>query len=157
MTDNFIYSFCKVGFLCYQNEPNWLGIIVLFCLALIIMLIAYIILNIITEVIPGIVQDFFSANPEKEEANRQKQLKKIEEMDAERLRKEELKKAKKWEIEQLSLIQKIIRIIFLPFVSIRDIYDFTVGIILAIIGIGILLAIIYGILLSIIEIFNYII
>jgi len=153
MTDNFIYSFCKVGFLCYENEPNWLGIIVLFCLWLIIMLIAYIIFIILTE----IVQDFFSENLEKEEANRQKQLKKIEEMDAERLRKEALKKAKKWEIEQLSLIQKIIRIIFLPFVSIRDIYDFTVGIILAIIGIGILLAIIYGIFLSIIEIFNYII
>jgi len=153
MTDNFIYSFCKVGFLCYENEPNWLGIIVLLCLWLIIMLIAYIIFIILTE----IVQDFFSENLEKEEANRQKQLKKIEEMDAERLRKEALKKAKKWEIEQLSLIQKIIRIIFLPFVSIRDIYDFTVGIILAIIGIGILLAIIYGIFLSIIEIFNYII
>ena len=152
MTDNFIYSFCKVGFLCYQNEPNWLGIIVLFCLWLIIMLIAYIIFIILTE----IVQDFFSENLEKEEANRQKQLKKIEEMDAERLRKEELKKAKKWEIEQLSLIQKIIRIIFLPFVWIRAIFAFTVGIIGAIIGIGIFISIIYGIFLGIMGIFNYI-
>ena len=29
MFDWFINSFCKVQFLCYQGEPNWLGIIVL--------------------------------------------------------------------------------------------------------------------------------
>jgi hypothetical protein len=28
--NSFINSFCKVGLLCFDNEPNWLGYIVLF-------------------------------------------------------------------------------------------------------------------------------
>ena len=30
--NSFINSFCKVEFLCFDNEPNWLGLIVLFFL-----------------------------------------------------------------------------------------------------------------------------
>ena len=30
--NGFINSFCKVEFLCFDNEPNWLGLIVLFFL-----------------------------------------------------------------------------------------------------------------------------
>jgi len=29
MYDKFITGFCKVEFLCYQGEPNWLGWLVL--------------------------------------------------------------------------------------------------------------------------------
>ena len=36
MFDNFINSFCKVQFLCYEGEPNWLGLIVLFPLVIIV-------------------------------------------------------------------------------------------------------------------------
>ena len=36
MSDNFINSFCKVQFLCYEGEPNWLGLIVLFPLVIIV-------------------------------------------------------------------------------------------------------------------------
>jgi len=156
MTDNFIYSFCKVGFLCYQNEPNWLGIIILVCFGFIIIVLISAIFNIVTEVIGNLI----GSKSDREEANREKQLKKIKEIDAAILRKEELKKAKKLELEQLSLIQKIIRIIFLPFVWIRDIFVFTLGIIWiiigTIIGIGIFISIIYGIFLGIMGIFNYI-
>ena len=38
-------SFCKVQFLCYEGEPNWLGLIVLFPLVLIVGL--YIVLIVI--------------------------------------------------------------------------------------------------------------
>jgi hypothetical protein len=31
--DNFISGFCKVEFLCWEGEPNWLGWIVLVFLA----------------------------------------------------------------------------------------------------------------------------
>jgi len=38
----FIESFCKVEFLCYQGDPNWLGWIVLgvFGLTLVVLLLA---------------------------------------------------------------------------------------------------------------------
>ena len=36
MFDSFINSFCKVQFLCYEGEPNWLGLIVLFPLVIIV-------------------------------------------------------------------------------------------------------------------------
>ena len=29
LDNSFTNSFCKVEFVCYQNEPNWLGMIVL--------------------------------------------------------------------------------------------------------------------------------
>ncbi len=29
MWDEFIFGFCKVQFLCYAGEPNWLGWLVL--------------------------------------------------------------------------------------------------------------------------------
>lgn len=38
--DDFIDGFCKVQFLCYEAEPNWLGWIVLGFGALVVALIA---------------------------------------------------------------------------------------------------------------------
>ena len=32
--DKFILSFCKVEFLCYSGDPNWLGWIFLVCLGI---------------------------------------------------------------------------------------------------------------------------
>ena len=37
--NSFIYSFCKVEFLCFDNEPNWLGRMVLFVFFLILLAI----------------------------------------------------------------------------------------------------------------------
>ena len=52
MFDSFINSFCKVQFLCYQGEPNWLGIIVLLVPGLIIFLIISLILGLL----PGAIK-----------------------------------------------------------------------------------------------------
>ena len=48
-------SFCKVQFLCYEGEPNWLGIIVQFFLFLVLLLIFIVII----EIIGGLISDFF--------------------------------------------------------------------------------------------------
>ena len=55
MFDNFINSFCKVQFLCYEGEPNWLGIIVQLFFFLVLLLIFIVIIEIIGEW----VSDFF--------------------------------------------------------------------------------------------------
>ena len=41
MWDSFISGFCKVAFLCYAGDPNWLGWIVLVIFALIIFAIGF--------------------------------------------------------------------------------------------------------------------
>ena len=41
MFESFISSFCKVEFLCYQGDPNWLGLILLGIGALVVIGIAY--------------------------------------------------------------------------------------------------------------------
>jgi hypothetical protein len=38
--DKFIFEFCKVEFVCWQGEPNWLGWIVLACVVLFILYVA---------------------------------------------------------------------------------------------------------------------
>ncbi len=37
--NEFLFRFCKVGFLCWQGEPNWLGLIVLGFAGLIVLYI----------------------------------------------------------------------------------------------------------------------
>ena len=37
--NSFINSFCKVEFLCFNNEPNWMGYIVLFFFFMILLAI----------------------------------------------------------------------------------------------------------------------
>ena len=54
--DKFNNSFCKVQFLCYEGEPNWLGIIVELFFFLILLLIFMVIIEIIGEWI----SDFFN-------------------------------------------------------------------------------------------------
>ena len=48
-------SFCKVQFLCYEGEPNWLGIIVQFFFFMVFILIVI----VIVEIIGGLISDFF--------------------------------------------------------------------------------------------------
>ena len=43
MWESFIRGFCKVGFLCYAGDPNWLGWVVLGIPALILALIVLVI------------------------------------------------------------------------------------------------------------------
>ena len=57
MFDWFINSFCKVQFLCYQGEPNWLGIIVLLVPGLILFLIISAILVLLPEAISSAIKD----------------------------------------------------------------------------------------------------
>ena len=44
MFESFISSFCKVEFLCYQGDPNWLGLILLGIGALVVIGIAIVII-----------------------------------------------------------------------------------------------------------------
>ena len=44
MFESFISSFCKVEFLCYQGDPNWLGLILLGIVALVVIGIAIVII-----------------------------------------------------------------------------------------------------------------
>ena len=50
LDNSFTNSFCKVEFLCYQNEPNWLGMIVLFFGFIIASFILYAIFDIIRSI-----------------------------------------------------------------------------------------------------------
>jgi len=47
LENSFTNSFCKVEFVCYQNEPNWLGVILL----VIFVILIYGLLALIFEVI----------------------------------------------------------------------------------------------------------
>jgi membrane protein YqaA with SNARE-associated domain len=85
MFDNFIISFCKVQFLCYENEPNWLGLIVLLPLVLIVGLI---IVLCIGALFGGIfewfsdtgdkINNFFREKPQRQKAKKERKQKKKE-------------------------------------------------------------------------------
>jgi len=77
MFDSFINSFCKVQFLCYQGEPNWLGIIVLLVPGVIIFLIISLILVLLPEAIRfAIEQKLLSRQEEKK--RKQAELEKLD-------------------------------------------------------------------------------
>ena len=86
MFDSFINSFCKVQFLCYQGEPNWLGIIVL----LVPGVILFLIISLILVLLPGAIK--FS-------------------IEQKLLGRQEEKKRKQAELEKLDRKQKILRVI----------------------------------------------
>jgi len=50
--DKFIFQFCKVDFLCWHGEPNWLGWILIGIGALILFVI-------ILEAVSGILRSIF--------------------------------------------------------------------------------------------------
>ena len=79
-------SFCKVQFLCYQGEPNWLGIIVL----LVPGVILFLIISLILVLLPGAIK--FS-------------------IEQKLLGRQEEKKRKQAELEKLDRKQKILRVI----------------------------------------------
>ena len=105
MFDNFINSFCKVQFLCYQGDPNWMGFIVLIPLA--IMVFAGIVLLFTTTfgaIFNGIGAIFiWLSDTSVELYNEARNVFK------------ERPKRKQSELEHLNRKQKVFRIIFLPF------------------------------------------
>ena len=76
MFDSFINSFCKVQFLCYQGEPNWLGIIVLLVPGLIIFLIISLILVLLPEAIRFSIEQKLLGRQEKKR-RKQAELEKL--------------------------------------------------------------------------------
>ena len=140
MFDNFIISFCKVQFLCYENEPNWLGLIVLFPLVIIFGLIIVFIfggifgwLSDIGDNINNGIRNFFREKPERKQAEKERE---------------------QAELEQLNRIQKVFRIIFLPFRWIGNVfstlYEFVIGLVIVLAIIGLVVQLFRGI-------YNYIV
>ena len=138
MFDNFINSFCKVQFLCYQGEPNWMGLIVLFPLVIILgLLIVLIIGGVFGAIFEWLsdtgdnINNFFREKPERKKA-------KI-------ARKQARKASKQAELEQLNGLQKVFRIIYLPFKWIGNFLSTLYELILGLIVIGAILGVIVGI------------
>jgi len=142
MFDNFINSFCKVQFLCYQGEPNWMGLIVLFPLVIILgLLIVLIIGGVFGAIFEWLsdtgdnINNFFREKPERKKA-------KI-------ARKQARKASKQAELEQLNGLQKVFRIIYLPFKWIGNFLSTLYELILGLIVIGAILGVIVGIFVAI--------
>ena len=57
MFDGLINSFCKVQFLCYQGEPNWLGMIVLLIPGGMLFLMICAMLILLPVAIKGVVKE----------------------------------------------------------------------------------------------------
>jgi hypothetical protein len=55
----FINSFCKVQFLCFQNDPNWLGWITLVVFGLVIILVLCALIEPVFEIIGGFLENIF--------------------------------------------------------------------------------------------------
>ena len=47
MWDSFITSFCKVEFLCYAGEPNWLGWVPIGIIGMILFIIGGVIVTVV--------------------------------------------------------------------------------------------------------------
>ena len=142
MFDNFINSFCKVQFLCYQGEPNWMGLIVLFPLVIILgLLIVLIIGGVFGAIFEWLsdtgdnINNFFREKPERKKA-------KI-------ARKQARKASKQAELEQLNGLQKVFRIIYLPFKWIGNFLSTLYELILGLIFIGAILGVIVSIFVAI--------
>ena len=147
MSDNFINSFCKVQFLCYEGEPNWLGLIVLFPLVIIFGSIIVVIfggifgwLSDIGENINNGFRNFFRKRPERKQAEKE--------------RKQAEKERKQAELEQLNRKQRVFRVVSLPFRwtgnVISTIYQFVIGLVIVLAIIGLVVQLIQGI-------YNYIV
>ena len=105
MFDNFINSFCKVQFLCYQGEPNWMGLIVLIPLAIMVFAgIVFLFTTIFGAIFKGIGAIFiWLSDTSVELYNEARNVFK------------KRPKRKQSELEHLNRKQKVFRIISLPF------------------------------------------
>ena len=149
MFDNFINSFCKVQFLCYQGEPNWMGLIVLFPLVIILgLLIVLIIGGVFGAIFEWLsdtgdnINNFFREKPERKKA-------KIARKQARKASKQARKASKQAELEQLNGLQKVFRIIYLPFKWIGNFLSTLYELILGLIFIGAILGVIVSIFVAI--------
>ena len=137
MFDNFINSFCKVQFLCYQGEPNWMGLIVLFPLVIIFFgsfaFIFVAVFGTIFNWLSGVGSQLYS-----------------EAINVFQVRPERNQK----ELEHLNRKQKVLRIIFLPFGFIKEFISWLSAVL-------ILLLVIFVILMLLVKliqvIYNYIV
>jgi cadmium resistance protein CadD (predicted permease) len=105
LDNSFINSFCKVEFLCYQNEPNWLGVILLLFLAAVLILIISAILMLLPEAIAEGIRETLAKRKE------------------DKKRRKEDKKREQEELKQLDGKQKVFRVVVLFFKSIGNRYS----------------------------------
>ena len=123
MFDSFINSFCKVQFLCYQGEPNWLGIIVLLVPGVILFLIISLILVLLPEAIRSAIEDKLLSRQEKKERRKEKKEKR-----------KWKKEKRKEEFAQLDRKQKVFRVIS----QVSQPFKFLIGVLSMLIGLVVL-------------------
>ena len=137
MFDNFINSFCKVQFLCYEGEPNWLGVILLFplviivfgCVALLFTTVFGAIFRWLSDICVQLYNDARNVFKERPES-------------------------KQSELEHLNKKQKVFRITFLPFRLIINAISWLFSVLLVLF----IILVIVGLVIKLLQvIYNYIV